>query len=491
MALFDSATHWLAKGNQESIESLFARHGDRYRLLAIAAVGAGTIAVMLLSTIVNVAIPQIMTAFQITQSEAQWLATGYLASATVSMLMSGWCLRRFGTRDTFIMSSLVVLASSAVCGASPNAGVLISARIVQGLAYGFFLPVAMYVMTRVFPAERQGFAMGIFGILAVFGPAVGPYFGGIAVDHLGWRWVFFLPLPLSLVSLPLALLYLPGPDKNETVGRLDWIGLIWLSLAVSLLLLMFNSGSRLGWQHWSTLTCLTGSAITALMFYRRQRHTDSPLMDLELFQNRNFCVAGAITFLYGGALFGGMYLIPLFLQTAMGMSPIDAGLALLPAGIILGLAFPICGNLSDRLPPHWMILSGMLMLGISFYIMKWADSTTALVTICWWLVLGRIGMAVAMPALSMSAFTTLPQQQLTHGSATINFTRQIGGAFGVNLTSVFLDYRLDLHTSAAAAQPLTEAFHDTFIASGVLILATMLPSLLLKPRKRARKAVQE
>ncbi len=484
----------------QSIDDLYKRYGPRYRTLAVLAVGFGTIAVMLLSTIVNVAIPQIMVDFHIDQNMAQWLATGYLASATVSMLMSSWCLRRYGVKSTFIASSIVVLLSSLMSGLSPNAPVLILARIIQGLAYGFFLPVSMYVMTQVFPANRQGTAMGIFGILAVFGPAVGPYVGGIAVENLGWRSVFFLPLPLSIISLPLSMLFLPGRNKQENPGNMDWLGLAWLSLTVIHLLLGFNNAQKFGWDSTVATYCFSAASVLGWIFYRRQKKVTSPLLDLTLFQNRNFAVAAIISFLYGGALFGGMYLIPLYLQTSMDLGPLDAGLALLPAGLILAVAFPISGHLSDRLPPQGLIISGMILLGFSYCIMTWSTPATPLATICEWLIIGRIGMAAAMPALNMSAFSTLPQQQLTQASGTINFVRQIGGAFGVNLTSVYLDYR-EHHWVQQIAQStdtlnigedpahlaLSLSYLDTFMISGILILLTIIPTLMLQKPKHGLK----
>jgi len=254
-----------------SIESLFERYGERYRWIAIATIGLGTFAVLLMSTIVNVAIPEIMGAYGIGQSDAQWLSTGYLASSTVSMLMSSWCLNKIGIQNTFFWATLVFIGSSILGAASPNADILIFSRVIQGFSYGFFLPLSMYLMTRIFPPEQQGLGMGIFGILAVMGPAVGPYIGGITVDSLGWRAVFFIPLPLAILSLPMAVLFLPGADKSLKAGKLDWQGLIWLSIAIVHLLVGLSNGQKHGWNSDFVAFCLVITVISGLGFFTRCR----------------------------------------------------------------------------------------------------------------------------------------------------------------------------------------------------------------------------
>lgn len=515
-----------------SIEALFERYGERYRWFAVATIGMGTFAVLLMSTIVNVAIPEIMGAYGISQSDAQWLSTGYLASSTISMLMSSWSLNRIGIQNTFYWSTLVFIGSSILGAVSPNADVLILSRVIQGFSYGFFLPLAMYLMTRIFPPKQQGMGMGIFGILAVMGPAIGPYIGGIVVDGLGWRAVFFIPLPLAVLSLPLALIFLPGADKNNTPGKLDWQGLAWLSITIVHLLVGLSNGQKYGWNSDLVIFCFAVTIVSALGFLYRQQRSRSPLMDLSLFQNRNYTMSAIVSALFGAALFGGMYAVPLFLQAVQELTATKAGLALLPAGLILTIAFPICGKLSDRAPPHWMILAGMMLLAYASAVMVTADKFTAFSTICIWLILSRLGMAMVMPSLNVAAFSTLQPSQLTQASGTINFVRQIGGAFGVNLTSVYLDrstsYHMDyiistqdaanpqtqsmlkqlvpgLHQSGVDqayqeplamwllnqefySQSLTLGFQDTFLITGIILFLALIPSFALRNARHPHKS---
>lgn len=513
-----------ADSPSDSIEALFERYGERYRWLAVATIGVGTFAVLLMSTIANVAIPSIMGSFGISQSDAQWLSTGFLASATISMLMSSWCLNRFGIRNTLVIPTLIFNGSSLLAAMSPNSDVLIFARILQGFSYGFFLPLATFLMTRVFPPEKQGLGMGLFGIMAVMGPAIGPYIGGIGVDTLGWRSVFLIPLPMTLISLPLAFIYLPGRDKSIDAGKLDWQGLIWLTLAIVHLLVGLSNGQKYGWDSDFVMLCLAVAVITALGFLYRQRCVQAPLMDLSLFKDRNYALATIVSALLGAALFGVMYIVPLFMQTIQQLTPTQAGLGLLPAGLVLVIAFPISGHFSDRLPPHWLIVTGMLLLGVSIILMMEVDRFTAFAAICWWLVLGRLGMAMVRPALYRAAFISLQPAQLTQASGSINFIRQLGGAFGVNLASMYLDRSTSFHldhiiSTQTASNPhtqeliaqlipelhqvgiesalqepmavyilgnelyrqaMTMGFQDTFLITGIAMFIAIIPGYMLR-----------
>ncbi len=306
----------------------------------------------------------------------------------------------------------------------------------------------------------------------------------------------------------------------------------WLSITIVHLLVGLSNGQKYGWNSDLVIFCFAVTIVSALGFLYRQQRSRSPLMDLSLFQNRNYTMSAIVSALFGAALFGGMYAVPLFLQAVQELTATKAGLALLPAGLILTIAFPICGKLSDRAPPHWMILVGMMLLAYASAVMVTADKFTAFSTICFWLILSRLGMAMVMPSLNVAAFSTLQPSQLTQASGTINFVRQIGGAFGVNLTSVYLDrstsYHMDyiistqdaanpqtqsmlkqlvpgLHQSGVDqayqeplamwilnqefySQSLTLGFQDTFLITGIILFLALIPSFALRSARHPHKS---
>lgn len=427
------------------------RFGDQYRWLAIAAVGMGTFAALMMTTSINVAIPSIMGAYGVNQDTAQWLSTGYLAGSTVSMLTLSWCVTHLGLRLAYLIPTLVFVASSVLCGISTNIEIMIFARVLQGAAGGLYMPLSAYLLAKVFPLEQRGFAMGVFGILTITGPAIGPYVGGLVIDSFNWRAVFYLALPLTLISIPLAHQLLPDRDPKEAPTSLDWTSIGLLSLALTCILNGLTKGQAQGWSSNYTLLNLSVGIVCIFGFLIRQSKLSNPLMDLRLFLYPTFRQATLISLIFGLALYGGMYLIPLFLQSVQNQSATASGFALLPGGLCMAVAMLAGGYLSDRLPSHILMVAGMLLLAYSFAVMYKADQMTSMSDIIWWIIIGRVGIAIVHPALNLSSFASLPDHLLSQASGTSNFLRQLGGTLGVNLISIFLARQTSLHVDQIMA----------------------------------------
>ncbi len=508
----------------DSFESLIARFGDNYRWYALGSLGLGCFGAFIMSTSVNVAIPDVMGAYGIGQDVAQWLSTGFLAGSTVSMLTTAWCISTWGLRLTYLLPALLFIGASILAMLSNSIELMILARVLQGIASGIFLPMASYIVTRIFPADKQGIGMGVFGILAVMGPAIGPYTGGVLIDTYGWKSVFLLPLPMLIASLPLTQMLLPTREVNAPRQPLDWWSIGMLSVGLTMLLNASTKGQEKGWASDYTYIGL-GLGITAsLLFIWRQNRIDNPLMDLRLFNYPAFSQAAIISFIYGVVLYSGMYTVPLFLQSIQSITPTEAGLTLLPGGLCMALALLVGGHLSDRLPPYLIMFVGLLLLVYSFAVMFDANRFTSLALMAWWIVLGRIGMALMMPAINVAAFSSLPQNLLSQASGTTNFLRQMSGAIGVNLISVYLARQTSLHTEqivitqqadnpqtqimleglvpslhqSGVAEPLLEplagwilsnelyrqgltlAFQDAFVMTAIISTLGLIPAWLLK-----------
>jgi len=439
----------------QTYDSLFAQYGEKYRWLVMGGVGLGVFANLMASTSINVAIPAIMGTFGIGQDTAQWLSTGFLASATVGMLMAAWSIKRFGIRYTFLGAMLMFIASSLAGAISNSTELLIATRVFQGSASGFLLPLATVLISNVFPPNKQGMGMGIFGILAVMGPAMGPYLGGLVVDTFSWRAVFYLALPMAIISVPLGLELLPGhkltEQERKESANFDWLGLVLLSACISLTLVAISNGQREGWSSDATLIKLLLGTLSGITFVWHQYRVASPLLDMRLFQYKLFRQGALISFMYGAFLFSTMYTVPLFLQAVQDVSATSAGFAMLPGGLMMVVFFPISGALSDKYPPHYFIGIGLLLFAYSTLVMVDANKQTDLTTIIWWIVIGRIGMAFIMPPLNMVAIGHVPKELSHQASGAVNFFRQLGGAIGVNLISVYLErqsyFHLDYLTS--------------------------------------------
>lgn len=432
----------------DSVEGLFARFGPAYRWLVTGTVMTGTIATVLTATIVNVALPDIMGAFGMGQDKAQLLSTGFLAAMTGTMLLNAWMVDTFGQRATFLLALAVFVAASIMGGLAPAEGGLILARVLQGGAAGILQPLAMQTIFQVFPPEKRGSAMGIYGIGVVLAPALGPTLGGIMVDSFSWRFVFFMPVPFCLLGLFLATIFMPGRAAAGPPRRFDWIGFGLMTLFLVTLLNGLTNGQRHGWLSDAILLDFAAALATGFGFLAWELRTPAPMLNLKLFANRTFAGASIVAFIFGAGIYGSTYLVPLFVQTIQGYTPTRSGLLLMPAGLILALVFPIAGRLSDKAPAHAVVMSGLAVFALSSFLMRNADTNTPFWLFAWWIMLGRIGLGFIMPSLNAGALKALPMTLLGQGSGAINFVRQLGGAFGVNLLAIALEQRSQFYVDS-------------------------------------------
>ena len=318
-----------------SRDGLAQRFGPRYRWLVLLTVMVGTMASIMASTIVNVAVPDMSRVFALGQERAQWLSAGFMAAMTLSMLTTPWLLQRFGYRHTYIGAVVLLLCGGVAGGSSSWFELVLAMRVVEGLAAGVLQPIPVIIIMHAFDPGERGRASGIFGFGVVLAPALGPSIGGVLVEWFGWRSIFFVVVPFCIAAIWLARRYLPvsapgGGAANRDGGRLDVVGLVLIAVAVlSLLNGMVDLNGPSAGTGWALLAC-SATALVGFVFH--QRRGARPLMELRLFAHRSFAMGGVVAFTYGMALFGSTYLVPVFMQVALHLPPSQAGAALLPAG---------------------------------------------------------------------------------------------------------------------------------------------------------------
>jgi len=479
-----------------SLEELSALHGPRYRWYAIVATMLGTVSMVLSTTIVNVALPEIMQKFQVGHDTVQWMSTGFLAATSATMLATAWLVNTLGQRNTFLFSLALFMFASLLGGASPNVDLAILARVLQGAAAGLIQPLAMITIFQVFPAEARGSAMGLYGVGVVLAPAIGPALGGVLVEDFGWRSTFLVGLPFCLGGILMGRKFLPGSDLTQSRSRFDWFGLL---LIVAFLLSFLNLsvlGHRFGWTSWQIASCACAALATLLGFIVWQRQVEHPLLKLSMFSAGGFAAACCVAFAYGLGLFGTTYLIPQFVQTVAGFSPSQSGSLLIPPGVALAISIGVAGRLTDRFPSHYMVMIGLVCFALSSLLFARAEVSSGFWTLSLWIILGRIGLGLIIPSLNLGAVQVVHPSYLADASAAINFARQLGGAMGVNILAVFLEWRLirDEHrfdAGQAAAIPVDElltkvkifAFHDSFWVVTAIFTLALLPAWMMRKRE--------
>ncbi len=479
--------------------SLRERYGERYRWLLLLSVMVGTMASIMSSTIVNVAIPDMSHHFTLGQERAQWVSSGFMVAMTVSMLTTPWLLGRFGYRRTYVGTMLILMAGGIAGGLAGQYWLVLLARVAEGLAAGVVQPIPAIIILRAFEPHEQGRASGLFGMGVVLAPAVGPSIGGVLVDLFGWRSIFFMVVPFCLVSLWLAYKFVPttapGGVTAERGERLDWGG---LSLATVGTLCLLNGLVELrSGTPWQCALLLAGALASLIAFIAWQKRLaadgGAPLMDLGLFGYRQFAMGSIVAFIYGTALFGSTYLLPVYMQVGLHLSASHVGTALLPAGIVLAATIAWVGRLADRQPTWMLVSTGLALLAISFALMMVLrlDSTIWLLVL--FAIIGRVGLGFILPSLNLGSMRPLAKALIAQGSSAISFVRMLGGAAGVSLCAIVLEWRLAAHgdslTNTATSPARLAAFDEVFALLAALCAVAILAAWQLRegpaPREKA------
>ena len=476
-----------------SAAALKARYGERYRWLLLLSVMVGTMASIMSSTVVNVAIPDMSAHFALGQERAQWVTSGFMVATAVAMLTTPWLLARYGYRATYVGAVLLLLVGGVVGGVASDYNLVLAARVIEGLAAGVVQPIPAVIILYAFLPHEQGRASGIFGMGVVLAPAIGPSVGGILVDWWGWRSIFFMVVPLCLASLWLAYKFVPitgpgGSRANRDSAALDWRGLLLGALGTLCLLnglVALHNGP--GGQAGSLLAVALLAFGVFIWWQRRQTaQGGQPLMDLRIFSYRQFAMGSVVAFIYGTALFGSTYLLPVFMQLGLHLSPSHVGAIMLPAGLVLGLTIPLVGRMADRQPTHWLVMIGLALLALSFGLMVLMRLDSALWILVAFTILGRIGLGFILPSLNLGAMRPLDKSLISQGSSAISFVRMLGGAAGVSLCGIVLEWRLSAHgaslQASAQGSDRMAAFGETFLMlSGLCVLALVAAWQLRTP----------
>lgn len=477
----------------DSAAALKARYGERYRWLLLLSVMVGTMASIISSTIVNVAIPDMSHHFALGQERAQWVTSGFMVATTVAMLTTPWLLARFGYRATYVGAVLLLMAGGIGGGLAGEYWLVLAARVAEGLAAGVVQPIPAVIILYAFQPHEQGRASGIFGMGVVLAPAIGPSIGGLLVDWFGWRSIFFMVVPLCLASLWLAYRFVPvtAPGGSEAGGDgagLDWRGLL---LGAGGTLCLLNGLVALHGGPAGESAGLLGAALAALVLFvwwqrRLLARGGKPLMDLRLFGYRQFAMGCVVAFIYGTALFGSTYLLPVFMQLGLQLSASHVGAIMLPAGIALAATIALVGRLADRRPTPLLVGTGLALLAASFALMVLVRPGTALWLLVAVTIVGRVGLGFILPSLNLGAMRPQDKALISQGSSAISFIRMLGGAAGVSLCGIVLEWRLAAHgatlAGTAASASRSAAFAETFLMlTGLCLVALAAAWQLRKP----------
>jgi EmrB/QacA subfamily drug resistance transporter len=480
---------------------------DRDLMLVATVVVLGAIMSILDVTVVNVAINTLAKEFKTTLPTIQWVATGYTLALATVIPLTGWAADRFGTKRLYMISLFLFACGSALSGLAWSAGSLIAFRVLQGFGGGMIMPAGMTILTRAAGTDRVGRVMAVIGVPMLLGPICGPILGGWLITDFSWRWIFFINLPIAVVAITAAWRILPRdiPKHDE---RLDVLGFLLLSPSLALIIYgLAESGSSGGFGKAKVIVPILVGAILLAIFVFHELRATQPLIDLRLYRNRIFTVSSITLVLLVISVFGGMLLLPLYLQVVRGETPMDTGLLLAPQGFGAMISMPIAGRLTDRTGVGRIVPVGLILVALSFLALTQLAADTSYVwfgVVLW--VMG-LGMGATMMPTFSGAMQTLRQAQVARASTTLNIQQQVGASIGTAVLSVLLanaiSDRLGGHGGiggATAAIPpsqrahvmdlLADAFGHTYWWALALVIVAFCVATPLLPKQKPRPVVE-
>jgi MFS transporter, DHA2 family, multidrug resistance protein len=420
------------------------------------------------TSIANVSLPHIAGNLSATQDESTWVLTSYLVSNAIVLPMSGWMASKVG-RKRFYMSCVALFTlSSFLCGLAPNLGILVACRILQGIGGGGLGPSEQSILADTFPPAKRGMAFAVYGMAVVLAPAIGPTLGGYITDNFSWRWVFFINVPVGIVSLFLANRMVTDPPhlaklKERTKG-IDVVGLGLLVVGLGALEMVFDKGQEDDWFHSSFIVGTSIVAVVALVsFVAWEWQQENPIVDVRLYKNRNFAAANVMMLTLGMALYGTTVLLPQYLQVLMGYTAQQAGMALSPGGLVVIMLLPFVGTMISKVDARFMIAFGFFVVSASMFFMashlyQGMDFKTAVEL----RVFQSVGLAFLFVPINTLVYADIPPEKNNAVSGIVNLSRNMGGDIGIAMVTTLIARRSQVHQSTLSSH--TTGFDQAFTA---------------------------
>jgi len=406
-----------------------------------------TLIVIVDTAVVNVSLDHIRGSLSAGIDESTWAITSYLASNAIIIPMTGWLSKFFGRKRYLIFSISLFTFGSLMCGSSWNIQSLVLFRILQGIGGGALQPISQAILLETFPPHQHGMAMAIFGIGTMFGPIIGPLMGGWITDNWSWHWIFYINVPIGIVSFLMALFFIVDPPYMErTRMKIDYWGLLFLVLGFGCLQIVLDKGQREDWFSSSFITWLSFISISSLiLFVMVEFFAKNPIVNLRAFGNRSFSSGNIIIFFAFFSLFSSLVLLPIYLQTLMGYTSFLAGLALSPGGIASMIAMVIAGKLVTKINPKAILAFGLAVAAYSIYLMSQFNLLADFYTIIWPRVVMGAGIGFHFIALTMLTLSTIRKEEMGNATGIFNLLRILGGSFGVAIATTLLARRTQFH----------------------------------------------
>lgn len=444
------------------------------------AVMLGTFMVVLDSSVANVALPHMAGSFSASANESLWILTSYLIANGIILPSTAWFCNVFGRKNFFIICLIIFTLASIACGAATSLGMMIFARIIQGLGGGALMPISQSVLLESFPKEKRGMAMALFGLGVIFAPIIGPTLGGWITDNYSWHWIFYINVPIGVLAVILSNMFVEDPPyaMKKGVQKIDYLGfgalIIWL---VSLQMVLDN-GQKLDWFESSWVCWTSFVSVSAMIFFIAwELHFKESIIDLNVFKDRNFAVGTILNTVFSGILYSTLAILPLFLQNLLGYTAYHSGMAITPRGIGCLFSILLAGYLSNKIDARYLVAFGFILLSIGCLILGDLNLQISMDNIIWPNIICGMAMGFIFIPLTIVSFGTLKNEQMANATGLQNLLKNIGGGIGVSIVGTLLSRFAQVHQANMVSHlnPYNPVFQQKVSATAYFLSTHMNP----------------
>jgi EmrB/QacA subfamily drug resistance transporter len=449
--------------------------------------------IMLDNTVVNVALPSIQRDLGTTVGQLEWTVNGYTLSFGVLLVTGGRLGDMFGRRRMFEVGVIIFALSSATAALAASPGMLVASRVAQGVGAALMMPATLSIVTHAFPAEERGKALGTWAGVSALALSIGPLVGGFLVEHVSWRAIFFINLPIAALGV-LGALAVVSESRDRTIERsIDYPGVATLTGALTAIILGLIEGNSWGWGSDRILGLFAAAALLFVAFVWVELRARSPMLQFAFFRARNFLGASAIAFIVTFAMFGTFFFMAIYMQDVLGYSPLEAGVRFLPTTLVVLVVAPLAGRLTDRVGALWPIASGLSILTVAMYLFSRIDAGTTYADLVVPFVLLGVGVAMTISPMSTAGMNAVSTDKAGIASGILTMSRMVGGSVGVAATGAIFQARLGAFDPAALASAGHAARVDftgalgTAMAVGAIVALAGVIITLTTVRGRGRR----
>ncbi len=441
--------------------------------------------IMLDNTVVNVALPSIQRDLDASISGLEWTVNGYTLSFAVLLATGGRLGDIFGRRRMFLFGVVIFAASSATAGFAPDTTSLVLSRVVQGVGAALMMPATLSIVTDAFPPSERGKAMGTWAGISALALAVGPVLGGFLTEHVSWRAIFYLNIPVAIGAVAAAL-FAVRESRDTSVGReVDFAGVALLTGTLTALVLALIEGNAWGWGSPQIVALLAGAVVGAVAFVATELRVKAPMVEFRFFSDRNFVGAVVVALIVSFAMLGVFFFLALYMQNILRYSPLEAGVRFLPSTLMIVTVAPISGRLSDRIGPRWLIVGGLITVAASLFSFSGLAVDSGYLDLLPGFMLLGIGIAMTMSPMTSAAMNAVPVQKAGIASGVLSMFRMVGGSLGIAVTGAIFQGAVGGSFETAGPQDFVDALGVAMEVSGfVALLGAAVAALAIRARQR-------